>query len=727
MAQRVQVGSGLNPERFQPRASPVNRFAAPPRERGKLAGLAEGLAAFNPSLARFADQTLDRQAKGQEMEGRSSAQRLIEEQQTYKKAVDEGLIRQDQNPWFRLGMKRQFALAAADRYAATLQAKASEMINAGIDDPSVFQGVESELRKQFMENEVGGGRDAGFDSFFADAANSKAAGIAQSFAAAAGAQAVQGFLDATGARASGIMRNLDGLDADEVGAALDAIGKEAVKEFGLSGTKVNDVLAEAIVAYARETGNELVLEYAKHIKTGGGSTLFDIPRFKDLVREARTAIDAEDIASRQRTEARFRLDGLEKYREFAEAIRDARKNGGSIHDLNWQQWADELRVYDNDLANAMLAIPANLDMADMVEDEVAFQNMAAQAVAGDLTMAQITQRWRSGTISDRSYQRLMELAYIRVNRERSLAVGDEDPFKDHLWNDKEAFLRRFAGSQTLFEQLQLEGGRATELMAERAKTYAMERWWEYWLTGGKDANALDRRRALDQIFEATQREFFPFREGSKEGQNLAQSVHNPLWGQAPTLPAFRVTELRGFVNGDNTMSQQARSELLRLGVDPRIVNLSYPGAIDEIDNIVRHQEAAHGMQSPPRPEALRQTTLDEVGGRPITPQQTEATGTQERGDREISRAGSGENPRAPTQRPARPTRPERPTRPDTAERLREGRRKQEIESVEKDLQAANRELESLRDQSGSVAAQNRRVWERRAKTLQDRLDRLNAE
>jgi hypothetical protein len=726
--QRVLVGSGLTPERFSPRASPVDTSVTP--KKSKLGALAQGLTEFNPALARFSEQTLERKAKGEQMEGSSEAQRLIEGRKTYKQAVDEGLIRQDQNPWFRLGMKRQFALASADQYGHELQAEASQMIALGADDPSQFAEVEARVRREFMEKTVGSSRDAGFDAFFADAANGKAAGIGQAFAQAAGANAVQGFLKDTGARATGILSNTDGRTAAEVGQALDDLAKEAIKEFGLSGTRVNDVVGEAIIEYAISHKDPDALQYAKFVKTGGGSSLWDIPSFKGLVRGALEEIDDAEIRQFRRDKARRDNQAQEIFAEFAREVEEHRKNGGSIHDMDYRAIADRVRQYSPELADAILSTPGTLDRGDMVEDSVALTGLSAQVVAGDLQMPAIVSRWRGGSLSDNGYMHLMALAYQRIQQQQSIAKGEEDPFQDNFWKDKKSFLRHLAGSQSMFESFQLEAGRAAEHKAELAQTWAMRRWNQYWYQGGgREATGMERREELDKIFAAAAREFFPLSADTMgQAGNASLVKYEPLAWDRPILTPQTVFEVRGAVSRDGNLSNGTVAQLWRYGVPDHVLNASSPEALTVLDGIARRQERAHNMPWSPwstgDQAAPAVEPAAEPAAAPVAPT-PEASAPTQQGDREISRAGSGSNPNAPTQRPARPTRPTRPTRPDTAERLREGRRIQDISSVEGDIQAANQRLEDLKDQTGPVAAQNRRVWERRVRTLQDRLDRLN--
>src|SRR5690242_16391005 len=121
MAPRIQVDSGLTPERVRPAATPVDAFA-PSAAGQELAQLAAGLKNFSPSLERFTNMIGEADAEKQTAKGEQLARQLEEQRITYKEAVKSGKINASDNPWFVLGAKRQFGRAAAGQYARSLQA-----------------------------------------------------------------------------------------------------------------------------------------------------------------------------------------------------------------------------------------------------------------------------------------------------------------------------------------------------------------------------------------------------------------------------------------------------------------------------------------------------------------------------------------------------------------------------------------------------------------------------
>src|SRR5690625_186990 len=616
--QRVMVGSGLTPERLQPRASPSGSFVAPERSR-TLRGLAQGLAEIAPSLGRFADQTLERRARVQEQKGRAEAQRLLEDQQTYRQAVRDGLIRQDQNPWFRLGMKRQFATVAADRYAARLHAEANALLAGGATDPEQLQALEAQLRREFVAQEIGeGNRDAGFDAFFADAVNQRAAGIARQFAAQAGAQAVRQSTETVGAEAMGILDNLEGLETNEVGERLDELARWAIQEHGLDGTRVNEVLEEAIITHAVTTRDPDALLYARSVKTHGGKTLADIPRFRRAAEEAARRIeDLEDRDLRREQTARQE----EAYKVQMDYYEEVRQKG--LHNVDHEDWNLRMGILDPRMATDPLAVRGRVNQAlqDYEVDPLRLAHIQARAQAGELSMHDLMQGWQQGVYSDTEYLRAIGYAAQYAQWQHALMQGSEDPFKEDYWQDSERFIRRVAGSESIFESFGAEAGRQAEILARQALTWARERWWQYWTEGGgREAGPMERMAELDRIFEATRRQFFPLQ--TQEAQ-AAVAPHNPLDWNKPILQGDEVAELRTFLDAEGTLSNSLALKLWRYGVPFEVINLQNPNSLERLEALTSRQERAYGIvreeeSSPVEPEQSDQSDDRDAGESSLT-------------------------------------------------------------------------------------------------------------
>lgn len=167
MAPRLQVDSGLRPERLRPVASPVDTFV-PTAEGGDLAQLAGALTAVAPSLSRFAGLMQERDAKQQSEKGAQAARKAEEQRLTYREAVKQGVIKPSDNPWFRVGAEQQFGRAAAGQYARALQAAiATDEGMQSSADPADFVEFEATFRKTWLEENVGGdNRNTNFEKGF---------------------------------------------------------------------------------------------------------------------------------------------------------------------------------------------------------------------------------------------------------------------------------------------------------------------------------------------------------------------------------------------------------------------------------------------------------------------------------------------------------------------------------------------------------------------------------
>lgn len=166
MPPRMQVDSGLKPERLRPSAAPVDTFTQP-TAGSELARLAQGLRQFAPSLDRFTDVLAEKDAAKQTEKGAQKARELEEARITYKEAIKKGLISASDSPWFQVGAKQQFGRAAAGQYARALQAAIEEDPNMQAStDPADFDKFEQKFRQDWLEQNVGENRDTHFEKGF---------------------------------------------------------------------------------------------------------------------------------------------------------------------------------------------------------------------------------------------------------------------------------------------------------------------------------------------------------------------------------------------------------------------------------------------------------------------------------------------------------------------------------------------------------------------------------
>ena len=169
---QVRTGDSLTPDRFRPVASPdgtvitqrtrnIDTFVAPAGTQDRNAGsqlaqLANGLASLAPSLSRFAFGRKEEENKARFEEGVAEARRIKETGETYKSAVDKGLIRESDNPFFVAGVKEQFGSAMAGDFGRALeQHLASKPELAEATDTQELTGAVARFKEEWLGGMAG--------------------------------------------------------------------------------------------------------------------------------------------------------------------------------------------------------------------------------------------------------------------------------------------------------------------------------------------------------------------------------------------------------------------------------------------------------------------------------------------------------------------------------------------------------------------------------------------
>lgn len=565
---RVQVDSGLTPERLQPRASPVDTFSNPRAGDNKLAKLAQGLSELSPSLQRFAGQVTERVAKDKQLEGEAKAQELIESQISYKEAVDKGLLRPDQNPWFRLGMKKQFAGVAAQNYATLLREKSTELIEGGETDPQAFRALEADLRKEFVNSAIGEEyRDAGFDAFFADQVNQLASGIAQNFAVAAGKQAMKQAHEAFGTRAYGLLENTP---EDQWKQVLQEEADDAVQTMGLDGSKVNRLMAQAVIDFAIDnkrydllgvepdpsspdgwkttTGEGLLSQLS-----GGSGPVGNITAIRKARRDAATALRQTQQAEWAHDRAQTQRNRDIAYNGFTQALAE---HEGDIMSFDVEPWAAEVAKYDPNLANEIREMPAAQAATEVQSDPRVLDGLRFRISQGDAGNAQIVGAYNSNKITGRDAQVLMQ-TLTTYNQYKASVENQFDPIESSLWRNRlESSVDAMAGNLGFMESM-MPGGRSRneriddELLSEQAKGWARDLFMAYWNAGGEGESREQWRDKIDEIREATQEEFFGFTEEEyNEAARESQTKRDALWSGQKVLSDPQIDAIRSYLTGE---------------------------------------------------------------------------------------------------------------------------------------------------------------------------------
>jgi hypothetical protein len=627
----------LRPQQVQP-GSPAPQRVTPGPRRTALSSLASSLAELQPSLQRFAVQELTVESERQELEGGSAAaQALLEEEaRTYKEAVEEGIISQSQNPFFRLGMKRQFAIAAANDYAQQVETLAGELLAQEVTDPSVFKERELQLRRSFLE-ETRGERDAGFDRFFVDRVNQQVANIAQNFARSAGALMGQQALRVLDIRVNQSLRNayteyghgnIPGLIAD-VGAQLDALGREYVQELNISGGQVNRVLFDAVVAWAHSQGVPEVLgeisigrEGERLFTPGGilerittpGGTLADITEFHQLAEQA-ALIDIPDRIEidRRQEQSRMLARRRQNHMDFAENFSQYYVENGTWEGFDFEPWIQTaLQTADDELLNVMRARTTELDEIAVIESGPELDHLVAMASVGDITLPQAVARWRGGTLSDRGLQRVLGAIQQHISLERAMAAEEMDPRAHDALKERFSEVDKLARPTNL-ESLSLEAQRALTRSGDYVKRELRERFlrW-YHIGGGREAGFDDQEQWLLTEFDRLSRLYFPLRDELPEGASVFDintNRPNPF-GQEPVLTPGQVESLRDVISGDGQLSSGLVEQLIVYGIPMNVLTFEDPEySLNYLDRIERGQSAVLRMV----PRGMNEGALDEEG------------------------------------------------------------------------------------------------------------------
>lgn len=249
MASRLQVDTGLRPQSLTPIASPVDTFTKPTAGQG-LAQLANGLAAFAPSLARFSGELTDRHNTEKRTEGEAAARRMFEAGKSYADAVKEGLIPRGANPFYVAGFKEQWGRVTADKWNSDLTvALANNPDLQTSTDLKDYDKFVAEHRKDWLEKNVDPGkRDQFFETGFGHRADAYYANARNSFASQM-AQRIEKYSD--DAHFAEVKQHVLSSKAspEVIAEDIDILNESLVRQ-GRDGTALNQTTVKAIVSAA---------------------------------------------------------------------------------------------------------------------------------------------------------------------------------------------------------------------------------------------------------------------------------------------------------------------------------------------------------------------------------------------------------------------------------------------------------------------------------------------
>jgi hypothetical protein len=269
-----------------------------------------------PALSRFAAQEADIQdkktAERAQIEAREDFERLREEKATFAQARKDGLVRRDQDPFYRKYYENTIGrLMAEDAYAQWLFTRKTELADAtSLDqfDERLSAFTQSYLSENFGEDF--GPPPEGFLTVF----QARLAQDRQGFASQAAQNLLSFTFEGLHANASASTRNMvsEGREASEIGAYLGGLANEFIAAEGAAVTSVQKRMAtQAVVTGLMQglsvvaadpdvpQGTALLLatEVLEHLPTGPGAFAADTPSVQKILDDARVDISRAEVGA----------------------------------------------------------------------------------------------------------------------------------------------------------------------------------------------------------------------------------------------------------------------------------------------------------------------------------------------------------------------------------------------------------------------------------------------
>lgn len=300
---RVQVRP-LNVISLQPQARPTQQFHAPEVREGQgasntLIGLAQGLAAINPTLNSIAERRFEAYRAGSLARGQADQARLaLENQEALKKAVREGHLPEQNNPWYMVGLRQSVASVEADHAETALLDAYSRSELQNSDDPRVIEQFAHEQLAPLTQ-----GRDAYEMQVIAPKLNNAMNRLVSLHVQRRAEERTKEMEAAAGqelsAQLDGYSANATPEEAKNLQARVSLWAAEKGKF--LTNTTLNAIVESTAKDSALAAGNSAVFEDTlRAIKTTGGKTLADTAHNKLAAGEIRSEIVRQQLAqSRQ--------------------------------------------------------------------------------------------------------------------------------------------------------------------------------------------------------------------------------------------------------------------------------------------------------------------------------------------------------------------------------------------------------------------------------------------
>jgi hypothetical protein len=384
MAKRIQITGEIQPQELRPQARPVDTYyqpqekpVAPPQKTNSLLQLAESLQQIQPGLDRYIANRDKQLTEKQKLEAEAQAGQLALQNQSdwntsiqslRKKLNAPNLLPQEKeqltqqlqlfqssNPWLRIYYDKAQLAQRALQFDQSIRTEWATNPVRDSDNPVDFDAFFNDrLSKSFESIQGKYHTRALAEDFLPQVQKTREALLnehinyrqkqvienaknAFSSLATTKLNAFRETLSTTlvdKALAIGEMETLDGNQkfaafAKERDAVyqqwaddLSSEAQKAIRMTGGSGTEMNVILADSIIAVASEDKNPKILDLAKYITTRDQAKLSDIADIKGKLNDARRAINSERFTDIQREDALEERDRKEFLRKAQVEIFD---------------------------------------------------------------------------------------------------------------------------------------------------------------------------------------------------------------------------------------------------------------------------------------------------------------------------------------------------------------------------------------------------------------------
>jgi hypothetical protein len=340
----LRTGSPLSPVArptdpyYRPTTNPV-----PNAEPSELADLAKQLNVVAPELQANLVET---HRQYTESEIKAGVEARLKNQKSFKDAVNQGLIKEAENPWFVKGYMQQDGRLSGMEYDAAMRtAWASSPVKES-DDPSALSKFMGEFRSQWMKDHEGGTPDwmDGFKPTMTASEQNLSAQHVAHRQSEISKKVRENTANEIGVLLSNQQAREDGMsptdplvlaDRQVMAKHIEQLNADMIKN-GLSGSDANKITAEVVIAKGIELKDD---GYARgildEIKTPGGS----ISRIAEVTQKLNSA---ETLISNQKWQDKMH-NNYDEDRPFAVASRDF---GLKQIEHTKEQWAKEKTSYD---------------------------------------------------------------------------------------------------------------------------------------------------------------------------------------------------------------------------------------------------------------------------------------------------------------------------------------------------------------------------------------------